>query len=181
MTRLLTIVLAWASLGFMLTFAAGSFKNEPATAAYASANGLCEIDEAQVAPAAPQAYLRGPRIIQVPQTAALARVNNRDEPNATNDDDDDEVAAPAPRRRLAPSPLVKDNPPLRPRAPRWQPRSDVAPKPADPRRVVLSVPPPQAQGPTPIRPIPKLGAKSEPVEKFAQPGDTNAPPPADLQ
>ena len=181
MTRFLTIVLAWASLGFMLTFAAGSFKNEPATAAYASANGPCEVDEAQVAPAAPPPYLRGPRIIQVPQTGALARVNGRDEANATNDDDDDDVAAPPQRRRLAPSPQVKDNPPLRPRAPRWQPRSDVAPKPTDPRRVVLSVPPPQAQGPTPIRPIPKFGAKSEPAEKFAQPRDANPPPASDPQ
>jgi hypothetical protein len=181
MTRFLTIVLAWASLGFMLTFAAGSFKNEPSTAAYASANGLCEVDEAQVAPAAIPPYLRGPRIIQVPRAATLARVNDRDEANTNNDDDDDEVAAPPPRRRLAPSPQIKDNPPLRPRAPRWQPRSDVAPKPADPRRVVLSVPSPQAQGPTPIRPIPKFGAKSEPVEKFVQPRDTSAPPAADPQ
>jgi hypothetical protein len=46
---------------------------------------------------------------------------------------------------------------------------------------VLSAPPPQAQGPTPIRPIPKFGAKSETVEKFAQPRDANAPPAADPQ
>ena len=179
MTRVLTIVLAWASLGFMMTFAAGSFKHEPATAAASRGNGPCAVDEVEVAPAVPPAYLRGPRIIQVPLNAALASVNDRDEPNATNDDDD--VAAPPSRRRLAPSPHVKDNPPLRPRAPRWQPRTDVAPKPADPPRVVLSAPPPQAQGPTPIRPIPKLGAKSDPVEKFAQPRDANAPPPSDPQ
>ena len=178
MTRVLTIVLAWASLGFMLTFAAGSFKNEPATAAAARGNGPCAVDEVQVTPTAPPVYQRGARIIQVPQTGALASVNDRDEPNATEDDDDDNgEAAPLPRRRLAAPPQVKDNPPLRPRAPRWQPRSDIAPQPADPRRVVLSAPPPQAQGPTPIRPIPKFGAKSEPVEKFAQPRDANAPPP----
>jgi hypothetical protein len=178
MTRVLTIVLAWASLGFMLTFAAGSFKNESAAA---RGNGPCALDEIEVAPAALPPYLRGPRIIQVPQTGMLVSVKNRDEPDATNDDDDAAAAAPSPRRRLAPSLQVRDNPPLRPRAPRWQPRSDVAPQPADQRRVVLSVPPQQAQGPTPIRPTPKFGAKSGPVEKFVQPRDANAPQASDPQ
>jgi hypothetical protein len=166
----------------MLTFAAGSFKNEPINSAGAPGNGPCAVDEPQDASAATPLYQRGPRIIQVPQTGARyqAGLNDRDEPDATNKDDDEE-AAPPPRRRLATPPQVSDNPPLRPRAPRWQPRSDISPPAADTRRTVLNAPPPPAQGPTPIRPLPRAGAKSDPADKFPEPRDTNAPPVSDPQ
>jgi hypothetical protein len=141
-------------------------------------------DILSVAPAingAAQRYQRGPRIIQVPQAGAKNRdepandrasINYREEPDATEDDDDEEEAAPAPQRQ--------NNPPQQPRAPRWQPRSDVTPQPAGPRRAVLSAPPP-AEGPTPIRPISRLGSKTDPAGKFAQPRDANAPPLPDPQ
>jgi hypothetical protein len=120
-------------------------------------------------------YQRGPRIIHVPQARASASVNDRDEPAISTDDDD---GAPASRRCVAPAPQRQDDPPLRPRAPRWQPRSDATPPLAVPRRAVLSSPPPPAEGPTPIRPIPRFNSKADPADKFGQPRDarSSAPP-----
>jgi hypothetical protein len=231
--KVLTIVLAWTSLVFMLTFvAAGSFKTEPKNEPTTEANalpaykifatlasmGLNPIGEParrgpyyvmhaqdrrgtelrvvadaqfgdilSVAPAQnaeTQLYQRGPHIIQVPQADmradTRASVNDRDEPDANNDNDDQEVdAAPPPSRRVAPAPRRQDDMPLRPRAPRWQPRSETPPQPAAPRRAVLSAPT-QAQGPTPIRPIPRNNSKAEPAVKFGPPRDvrSSAPPPA---
>lgn len=124
---------------------------------------------------------RGPRIIHVPQAGERdERINNRaspsnyDEPAATTDDDDEEEAAPAPRRRVAPPSRA---------TPRWPPRNDATPLPPQrrsdappppppgPRRAILSAPPPPAEGPTPIRPTPRFGAKAEPADKFAAPRD----------
>jgi hypothetical protein len=227
--RVLTIVLAWASLVFMLSFvAAGSFKSEPATEADAlpayeivttvRSMGLLPSDEPvrrgpyyvlhatdargtalrvvadaqfgdilSVTPtqnAASPRYQRGPHIIHVPQAGTRdersntqASINDRDEPDATENDDDDE-AAPPPRRHIAPAPQRQDDPAPQPRAPRWQPRSEIPPQPAAaPRRAVLSAPPPLAEGPTPVHPTPRFSAKVDPAGKFSQPRDANAPPP----
>ena len=135
-------------------------------------------DILSVAPSRNVASLRYPsipRIIHVPQARVSASINDRDEPAISNDDDD---GAPPARRRVAPAPQRQDDPPLRPRAPRWQPRSD-APPPPDPRRAVLSASPPQAEGPTPIRPTPRFNSKADPADKFGQPRDarSSAPPP----
>jgi hypothetical protein len=229
--KVLTIVLAWASLALMLTFvAAGSFKSEPAAEADARpayeiiatvcSMGLRPTDEPvrrgpyyvmhatdprgtelrvvadaqfgdilSVAPAlncATPHYQRGPHIIHVPQAGAKnsddptnnrASIDDRDEPAVANDDDEEE-AAPPPRRRVAPAPQRQDDSPPRPRAPRWQPRSDAL-QPAGPRRAVLSAPPLAAEGPTPIRPIPRFNSKADPADKFGQLHDarSNAPQP----
>lgn len=227
--RVLTIVLAWASLVFMLSFvAAGSFKSEPVTEADAlpayeivttvRSMGLRPSDEPvrrgpyyvlhatdargtalrvvadaqfgdilSVAPtqnAASPLYQRGPHIIHVPQAGTgdersntQASINDRDEPDASeNDDDDEEEAAPPPHPRTAPAPQRQDDPAPQPRAPRWQPRSETPPQPAAPRRAVLSEPPPPTEGPTPGHPTPRFSAKVDPAGKFGQPRDANAPP-----
>jgi hypothetical protein len=111
-------------------------------------------------------YQRGPHIIHVPQ--AEASVNDRD----------DEAPAPA-RRRVAPAVQKQDDEPPRPRAPRWQPRSEAPPQ-QEQRRAVLSAVPPLAEGPTPVRPIPRINSKADTADKFSQPRETrpNAPPPA---
>jgi hypothetical protein len=203
--NVLTIVLAWASLVFMLTFvAAGSFKYEPtpetdAQPAYKVVATLASMgltatgeparrgpyyvthardrrgaelrvvadaefgDILSVTPAqnnTSQLYQRSPHIIHVPQVRAAAAgsanddIGDRADPAASDEDGNDEAAPPA-RRRVAPV-----DAPLRPRAPRWQPRSDAPPQTVEPRRAVLSVPP-QALGPTPIRPIPRLNPKAD--------------------
>jgi len=213
--RVLTIVLAWASLVLMLSFvAAGSFKSEPVTEADAlpayeivttvRSMGLRPSDEPvrrgpyyvlhatdargttlrvvadaqfgdilSVAPtqnAATPSYQRGPHIIHVPQagtrderTNTQASVSDRDVPDATENDDEEE-AAPPPRRRVAPVPQRQDNSAPHPRAPRWQPRSETPPLPAE--------------GPTPDHPTPRFSAKVDPAGKFGQPHDSrsSAPP-----
>ena len=52
-------------------------------------------------------------------------------------------------------------------APRWPLRSE-EPPPLQ-RRVVLSTPRPLADGPSPIRPLPRLGAKNSQADKFSSP------------
>ena len=237
MKKLLTIVLAWASLALMFTFvAAGSLRGNPNNEAVTDADALpayeiattvrsmglrpndepvrrgpyyvlqatdargtalrvvadakfgdiLSVTPAQSA-ATPQ-YQRGPRIIHVPQAGVRdtrespqASLNGRDEPDAIDNDDDEPETAPPPRRR---APVLKgqenrqDNPPPQERAPRWKPRSETPPKPAEPRRAVLSAPPPPPEGPTPVYPTPRFGAKAEPGEKFGPQPDlrANAPP-----
>jgi hypothetical protein len=150
-------------------------------------------------------YQRGPRIIHVPQPgegaqernsdravkrpAARASVERRPEPAVTEDDnDDDDVddvapAPPPPRSRApAPKPRAAAAPPQPPAAitPRWKLRSETPPPPppTGPRRAVLSAPPPNTLGPTPIRPTPNFDTKAaDRNEKFAAPREPAASPP----
>ena len=116
-------------------------------------------------------YERAPRIIHVPQAGARddrASVNERDEPDAVNDDDAEEAAPPAPRR-VAPQRQPRINPAPAPRR-----RSDAPPPPPPaplgPPRAVLSAPPPPAEGPSPIRPMPRYKAIDS-GDKFGPPSD----------
>lgn len=158
------------------------------------------------APAVPYMldYQRGPRIIHVPQPgegaqertservvkkpAARATLERRPEPAATADDEDDdvEVAPSPPPRPRAPLPKPRAAAPPQPPAaitPRWKLRSDQPPAPPPPppgpRRAVLSAPPPDTFGPTPIRPTPRFDGKAEQTGKFTAPSEP-APPPANV-
>jgi hypothetical protein len=150
-------------------------------------------------------YQRGPRIIHVPQPGegtqertqerttdravkkptARASVERRPEPSVTADDEDDDVEVvpsppPSPRPRAPlPKPRAAAAPPQPPAAitPRWKLRSETPPPPPPPgpRRAVLSAPPPDTFGPTPIRPTPRFDAKAEQAEKFAAPSEPATP------
>ncbi len=169
MKKLLTIVLAWASLAVMLSFVmAGSFKREPGYKAEAQYKD--NLPAARPRNIAPQSRSMA-RIIHVPQMEDRASANDRY---------DEDIAPPA-RRRIAPAMQRQDDSLLRPRAPRWQPRSEVPPPPQGPRRAMLNAASPLAEGPTPIRRIPRLNSKPDPVGKFGPPREvqSSAPPPAD--
>ncbi len=143
-------------------------------------------------------YERGPRIIQVPQAgergqdrgqdrgnvrtvsrpAPRASVERRPEPTAIEEDDDDEdvvVVAPPRPRAAPPKPRVAAPTPQPPAAitPRWKLRGETPsapPPPAGPRRAVLSAPPPNTAGPTPLRPTPNFDNKgADRGEKFTNP------------
>jgi hypothetical protein len=178
--KILTAGVIGAAFVATLTFGGGdSSQHEPA-AAQAS-------DIAATAPAvtivnAP-VYWRGPRIIHVPQAddrdyRDSQRAGIRRAPVASIGDEDDDEPAPPPRRRVAPAarqqePRVQEDA-WRPRGPRWQLRSDAPPPaPQGPRRAILSAPPPVAEGPTPIRPTPRFGAKSDAADKFAAPREND--------
>lgn len=134
-------------------------------------------------------YVRGPRIIQVPQPGDRASVDRRDEPDADYHDDDDDAAPPPPARRVAPKPVPRSSAAPKPQKrsdlpaePRRKPFNASPPPPPVERRTVLSAPPPSAQGPSPIYPTPRFGAKPDPVEKSEPPrGDTMAEPVAPLE
>ncbi|MDO8875760.1 MAG: hypothetical protein Q8M24_05885 [Pseudolabrys sp.] len=151
-------------------------------------------------------YERGPRIIHVPQgdrtpdrghvrpvsrPAARASLDRRPEPAAIEEDDDDEhvEATPPPpsaskkKIRVIPMKSQADAaPPPQPPAaitPRWKLRGD-APPPQGPRRALLSAPPPNSAGPTPLRPTPNFDTKAADRgeamgEKFVAPGKPTAP------
>ena len=145
------------------------------------------------------AYTRGPRIIHVPQAFDRnerldSRASVTHDPAYTDDDDD---IAPPPRRQVAPPmrttprwtphreiapPSRRSEPSPKPRVeprtvrhidmskPKIEPKAEPAlPQPPSPRRAVLSAPPLPAEGPSPIRPTPKFGAKADAGEKFAAP------------
>jgi hypothetical protein len=86
------------------------------------------------------------RIIHVPQRGERANARVR-EPEVVDNDEVEPITRPVPRKRAAP---------------RW-PRQSLAPAvPAPaPRRTVLSAPPARAEGPSPIRPTPRFGAKPD--------------------
>lgn len=151
-------------------------------------------------------YVRGPRIIHVPQPGEWqedapdntferdqipARGNRhvvRGSSNANdhaNDDSKDDVAPPAPRRRAATSTHRSPPKPRRERKPYSASPplpSPPPPAPLGPPRAVLSAPPPRAEGMSPIYPTPRFEAKAEPAEKFTSPSDplsTASVPPGD--
>jgi hypothetical protein len=151
---------------------------------------------AQLAPVSPLYmldYERGPRIIHVPQPGerandraavrpvSRASLSRRDDSGLSGDDNDDEDLAPPPRPRVAtPKPRAVVAPPSD-KAPRWKMRSESPPPPpSGPKRAVLSAPPPSAEGPTPIRPLPRYEAKVDAASRFAPPTEP-APPPLEAE
>jgi hypothetical protein len=64
-------------------------------------------------------------------------------------------------------------------APRWPSPSEAPSPPPLQRRAVLSAPPPLADGPSPIRPLRRFGAKTSDADKFSSP-DHPASAPADM-
>lgn len=188
MKKALTIGLVTAALAATLPFVFAGSRSEAVTEASQSPAYRIKprVRMADAADVVVPAYTRGPRIIQVPQPGERARasVSERDDVDIRNNEDDDE-ATPPPRRHVAPPPVRA--------TPRWAPRREASPppkpvrrvdlpkfrdepipQPPGPRRAVLSAPPPPAEGPTPIRPLPKFGAKAEvnkadAGEKFAAP------------
>ena len=139
-------------------------------------------DIVSVTPVLAPRYDAGPRIIHVPQPGERddrAATYDGDEA-AMSDDDDDADRAPAPRRREIRRPYqTMEAPPARASA-EPAPRARAEPKPLEPRRTLLSAPPPPAGGLSPIYPTPKFRAKLEPPEKFGAPIEgaaTMAPPP----
>jgi hypothetical protein len=196
--KALTIGLVTAALAATLPFVFAGSRSEAVTGAdqnpaYRIAARVRVADASDAVPA----YMRGPRIIHVPQPGERARasISERDDDIRNNEDDDE--ATPPPRRHVAPPPVRA--------TPRWAPRREASPppkpvrrvdlpkfrdepipQPPGPRRAVLSAPPPPAEGPTPIRPLPKFGAKAEANnadagDKFAAPRTTeinaDTPPP----
>ena len=150
-------------------------------------------------------YVRGPRIIHVPQPGdeivergdVQANVDRRDE--AALPDDGDRVVAPPRHRTPAPKHRsVRRTPKIKARTAkvsvtkphvrtvsRATLRSEAPPPPPPaplgPRRAVLSAPPPRAEGLSPIYPTPRFDAKATAAEKFERPSQTEAaaiPPPA---
>ena len=196
MKKALTIGLVAAALAATLPFVFARSKNEMPSAdtrpEYKIAASVRMADASAVVPA----YTRGPRIIHVPQAFDRnERLDSR--ASVTHDpaykDDDDDIASPprrqaappvratprwTPQREIAPPPPRRSEPVPKPRAePRTvrhidmsKPKAEPAlPQPPSPRRAVLSAPPLPAEGPSPIRPIPKFGVKAEAGEKFAAP------------
>lgn len=130
-------------------------------------------------------YVRGPRIIHVPQRGDDARETQASLPSDGNVDNED--AAPPPWR---PRPAVQSKAPPKPqirRSVRKEPPParrklfsvtvpPPPPEPTGPRRALLSAPPPPlADGPTPLRPTPRFG--QSPLTPESAPVIASAPPP----
>lgn len=166
MKKSFTIALVGAALAVTLSLvAAGSFQRElEARAAQPAARKTIERDYAADFVYA-STYTGVAHIIHVPQQG------ERDQANVNNDDDD------------TPELSGRDNqPPIQrlPRRtePRWPSNTDASPPPSVTRRAVLSAPPPLADGPTPVRPLPRIGSSINQPDKF-DPPDRAAPPPAE--
>jgi hypothetical protein len=187
--KALTIGLVAAALAATLPFVFAGSKGAVPSAdtgpEYRIAASVRLADASTVVPA----YTRGPLIIHVPQAFDRnERLNSR--ASVTHDpaytDDDDDIAPPT---RRQPAPPVRATPRWtpQPRAvrhidmskPKTAPKVELkpeppVPQPPSPRRAVLSAPPLPAEGPSPVRPMPKFGAKAEATkaeagEKFAAP------------
>jgi hypothetical protein len=142
-------------------------------------------------------YVRGPRIIHVPQPGEeidergviRAGIDRDAAPVLSNDNADDDIAPPPRRRAVAPKRHIESKrvapKPAAKKTPRWTSRSEAPPppppKPLGPRRAVLSAPPPRAEGLSPVYPTPRFETQAEAAEKFERPSQTEAavsPPPA---
>ena len=120
-------------------------------------------------------YVRGPRIIHVPQPGEDvqdSRASLRSDTSGGVDDDEAAYVAPTPRRAMKPAPkprpktLAKASThqePLRrkPYNVSLPEPPPPPPEPSGPRRALLSAPPPTpslSSGPTPTRPTPRFAA-----------------------
>jgi len=166
-----TIAVIGAAVAVAASFVSGSKREAVAQAETMPAYQIVTV------PPTPQ-YERGPRIIHVPQPGdERADVNERYEPNVTNDVDTDEPAPPPKPRRATPKPTTKPRAEI---ATKPQRRADAPPPPLGPQRAILSAPPPAlAEGPTPIRPTPRYRSNAEPVDKFAAPSEPPVTPAPD--
>jgi len=163
MKKAFTIAVAGAALAATLSLvAAGSFKREPAArAAQPTARKSIERDNVPDFAYA-STYTGVAHIIHIPQGDERASVND-DEPEITGRDYQRPTQQ-LPRRT----------------APRWPSHADEPSPPPVTRRTVLSAPPPLAEGPTPIRPLPRIGSKIDQTDKFDLPDQGAAPPAVDI-
>jgi hypothetical protein len=157
----LTLCLAGVAMAATLSLVAASNYNRAPTASAPAR--VIQVREVKLVSAS--SYAGVAHIIHIPQyeerharASAGLSVSERDEPTDTYNHDEPIL----PRHRSAP---------------RWPSRSEMPPPPALQRRAVLSGPPPLADGPTPIRPLPRLGAKSSDADKFSSPDRTASAPP----
>jgi hypothetical protein len=157
MKKSLTLCLVGVAMAATLSLVvAGNLKRTPAATAPTRVISMSEAKLVYVT-----SYTGVAHIIHIPQRQerhARASVRERDEPEIT-DSQDEPVT---PRHRSAP---------------RWPLHSETPP-PLQ-RRAVLSGPPPLADGPSPIRPLPRFDAKTSDAEKFSSP-DHPASAPADI-
>jgi hypothetical protein len=156
----LTICVVGVAMAATLSFvAAGNYKRTPVTATPQTRAPVAREPRLVFA----SSYTGVAHIIHIPQRderRARASVSERDEPEITADRYD----------------------PVKPRhrsAPRWPLQSETPPPPPLQRRAVLSAPPPLADGPSPIRPLPRIGAKTSDADKFSSP-DHPSSVPADI-
>ena len=156
MRKALTIAVIGAAVAVTASFVSGSKREAVAQAETMPAYQIVTIPQ----------YERGPRIIHVPQPGDdRASVNERYEPDVSNDIDTEEPAPPPKPRRVTPKPRSEI-------APKLQRRSDAPPPPLGPQRAILSAPPPSlAEGPTPVRPTPRYRTNAEPADKFVTPSE----------
>jgi hypothetical protein len=144
----LTICVVGVAMAATLSFvAAGNHKRTPVAAT--PQMRVTPLSEPQLVFAS--SYTGVAHIIHIPQRderRARASVSERDEPEIT----DNQYETVKPRRRSAPRwPLLSETPP--PAVPPLQ------------RRAVLSAPP-LADGPSPIRPLPRIGAKNYDAKNY---------------
>jgi hypothetical protein len=159
----LTICVVGVAMAATLSFvAAGNYKRTPVAAT--TRTRVTPLSEPQ--PVFASSYTGVAHIIHIPQrearrarASASPRVSERDEPEITDNQDEPVM----PRHRSAP---------------RWPLRSETPPPPLQ-RRAVLSAPPPLADGPSPIRPLPRFGGKTSDADKFSSP-DYPASAPANM-
>jgi hypothetical protein len=161
MKQAVTIALAGAALAATLSLvAAGSFKRDSVAKAAQPAPRRVIAREDASNFVYTSTYAGVAHIIHVPQRDERASVNDDDESEPTNQDYQQPVQR-LPRRT----------------APRWSFQPDTpSPSPPAAPRAVLSAPPPLADGPSPIRPLPRLGSKIDQTDKFDAPDHTTAPP-----
>jgi hypothetical protein len=145
----LTICVVGVAMAATLSFvAAGNYKRTPVAAR--TQTRVTAVREPRLVFAS--SYTGVAHIIHIPQRderRARASVSERDEPEIT----------------------ANRYEPVKPRhrsAPRWPLQSETPPPPPPPlqRRAVLSAPPPLADGPSPIRPLPRIGAKSYDAKSY---------------
>ena len=105
------------------------------------------------------------RIIHIPQPGESA--NYSEEPGAAGNEDVHEYVVP--RSPRSPRPRITR---------RRLYHSDFPPAPPVSRRTVVSAPPPPAEGPSPIRPLPRFESKAGPVRTLDAQGEASAAPAA---
>jgi hypothetical protein len=153
----LTICVVGVAMAATLSFvAAGNYKRTPVAAR--TQTRVTAVSEPRLVFAS--SYTGVAHIIHIPQHNehhARASVSERDEPEIT----------------------ANRYEPVKPRhrsAPRWPLQSETPPPPPLQRRAVLSAPPPLADGPSPIRPLPRIGVKTSDADKFSSPDHPSSVP-----
>lgn len=130
-------------------------------------------DIVSVTPARPDYavnYVRGPRIIHVPQPGEAEDSGEFDN-NAAGHNDDEAAPPPppAPRAKAQTPRRIETKPQRRSDTPREKPVKAAAVPPPFERRTVLSAPPPPPKALSPVYPTPKFSADNQSAEKFGPP------------